>query len=196
SGDGRHPASAGSSGNGRHPASAGSSGNNCSPRRKGPNAVVHVTVDHAALVRGHTQPGETCEIPGIGPISVATARELLNDAILRVLVLDGADIKAVCSAGRWIPSSVRTALEKRDPVCVVPGCECRYRLQIDHIQEFAKSGPTKLANLARLCVTHHYLKTYKRWRLEGGPGAWRFVPPEESRPPPAGEVRPEFTSTI
>ena len=174
----------GSSGNGRHSASGGALGTNCSPRRKGPNAVVHVTVDYAALVRGRTEPGETCEIPGIGPIPVATARDLLNDAILRVLVLDGADIKAVCSAGRWIPSSVRTALEKRDPVCVVPGCECRYRLQIDHVHEFAKNGPTKLDNLARLCVTHHYLKTYKRWRLEGAPGDWRFVPPEESRPPP------------
>jgi uncharacterized protein DUF222 len=50
--------------------------------RSGPRALVHVRVDHAALVRGRTERGETCEIPGVGPIPVATARALSSDAIL------------------------------------------------------------------------------------------------------------------
>ena len=45
-------------------------------RRSGgrPSAMVHVRVDHAALVRGHLESGEICEIPGIGPIPVEVAR--------------------------------------------------------------------------------------------------------------------------
>ena len=32
--------------------------------------TTHVVVDHQALLRGNTEPGETCEIPGVGPVSV------------------------------------------------------------------------------------------------------------------------------
>jgi hypothetical protein len=59
---------------------------------------VNVFVDHAALVRGHTATGEVCEIAGVGPIPVATARALAIDAYLRVLVTDGTDITAVAHA--------------------------------------------------------------------------------------------------
>jgi hypothetical protein len=35
---------------------------------------VRVTVDSAAVARGHTDPGERCEIDRIGPVPVTTAR--------------------------------------------------------------------------------------------------------------------------
>ena len=57
--------------------------------KKGPGAMVHVRVDHAALVRGHTEDDETCDIPGVGPIPVASARALGADCILKVLVTRG-----------------------------------------------------------------------------------------------------------
>jgi hypothetical protein len=47
----------------------------------GPPAMVHVRVDAEALRRGHLEGGEVSEIPGVGPIPVAAARRLLNDAI-------------------------------------------------------------------------------------------------------------------
>jgi hypothetical protein len=60
-----------------------------------PRAMVHVRVDHAALVRGQRNGDEVCEIDGIGPIPVAVARALSSDAILSAVLTEGADVKAV-----------------------------------------------------------------------------------------------------
>jgi hypothetical protein len=118
---------------------------------KGPKATVHVRVDHSALVRGHVEDGETCEVPGIGPIPVAAARAMATYSILKVLLTDGTDIKAVAHKGRTIPAKLRTALEARDPTCVVQGCDVRHGLELDHIVAFAVGGLTTEENLARLC---------------------------------------------
>lgn len=148
--------------------------------RKGPGTLVHVFVDHAALVRGHTKGGETCEIAGVGPVPVATARALANDAFLRVLVRDGTDITAVSGLGRTIPTRLRTAVTARDRKCGVWGCEHSDHLQIDHIVQVTDGGPTSLANLWRLCPHHHDLKTYRGYRVVGGPGERTLVPPGET----------------
>jgi hypothetical protein len=149
----------------------------------GPEATIHVWVDHEALVRGRTAEGEQCEIPGIGPIPVSVARQLANDAYLKVLVTKGDDITAVAHGGRTIPARLRTALECRDAKCIVPGCEERRRLQIDDRQPVAAGGPTRLDNLARLCRRHHYEKSALGYRYRGGPGSWQWVPPEAPTPP-------------
>ena len=141
--------------------------------------MVHVRVDHAALRRGHTEPGEVCEIPGIGPIPVPVARQLAGDSILSVLVTDGVDVTTVAHAGRTIPASVRRALIERDPQCVVPGCEVREGLEIDHVLPFGEGGTTSLGNLARLCHWHHYLKTHQRHRLERHGRRWAWILPDE-----------------
>src|SRR6266498_2501504 len=49
---------------------------------------VRVTVDSSALARGHTEPGERCEIAGVGPVPVTAARAMLDDASVAVLVRD------------------------------------------------------------------------------------------------------------
>jgi len=141
---------------------------------RGVGTTVHVRVDHAALVRGRLEGGEVCEIPGIAPIPVATARRLADDAVLKVLVTNGVDVMAVAHGGRTIPAHLRTALEERDPKCCVPICEIRRGLEIDHRIPWAEGGPTSLENLARLCSWHHYLKTHCGFRLEGRPGAWSW----------------------
>ncbi len=38
-----------------------------------------VRIDHAALVRGQAQGDEVCEVPGVGPVSVAAIKELALD---------------------------------------------------------------------------------------------------------------------
>ena len=150
-----------------------------------PTAIVHVRVDHAALVRGHVEPGELCEIPGIGPVPVEVARRLAVDSVLSVLVTDGVDVTTVAHSGRTIPAALRRALVERDPECVVPGCTTREDLEFDHLRPFAEGGPASLANLARLCHWHHYLKTHHGHILEradvgsdGGP-AWRWIAPDD-----------------
>ncbi len=157
-------------------------------RSAAPKATIHVRVDHAALVRGHVEAGELCEIPGVGPIPVEVARRLAVDSVLNVLVTDGVDVTTVAHSGRSIPAALGRALVERDPVCVVPGCDTREGLEIDHVRPFAEGGPASLANLARLCHWHHYLKTHHGHLLErdgadGGDGSgWRWTAPDD---PPA-----------
>ena len=154
------------------------------PDRMNPKNMVHVFVDHAALVRGHTEDGEMCEIAGVGPVPVATARALAADAWLKVLVSDGVDIKTVSHPGRTIPARIRTALVARGYVCARPGCGTRRHLQIDHIKPVEEGGPTELVNLDWLCPHDHYLKTHKGYVLAGPPEARTWHPPGERGPAP------------
>jgi hypothetical protein len=137
-----------------------------------------VIVDAEALRRGSTQGGELCEIDGIGPVSVDAATELLGESGLQFLVKDGVDIRTVTSTTRYAPQRVAAALLVRDRTCVVKGCGKRVGLEADHRQvDYRDDGPTELENLARLCPQHHDLKTYGGWRLEGGPGQWKWIAP-------------------
>jgi len=151
------------------------------PADPGPNTMVHVRVDYDALMRGHLEEGELCEIPGIGPIPVEVARALAVDSVLSVLVTDGVDVTAVAHAGRTIPASLRRALLERDQTCCVPGCDVREALEIDHIHQIGDGGITTLANLVRLCHWHHYLKTHQRHRIERSGSEWRWLAPDDSR---------------
>src|ERR1019366_4284820 len=74
-----------------------------------PRAQVLVRVDLDALRRGSVGPGGVCEIPGVGPVPVETARELMGDAITRLVITNGVDVTTVCHLGRSIPAHLRTA---------------------------------------------------------------------------------------
>jgi hypothetical protein len=140
--------------------------------------MLHVVVDYDALVRGHTVTGEQCEIPGVGPVPVTVARQLSGDAILKVLVTKGVDVVAVAHGGYTIPAHLRSALEVRDRKCIVPYCDQRRGLQIDHRNAFGRTRVTRLDDLARLCRWHHHQKTFLGYTYRGGPGAWQWIPPE------------------
>ena len=158
-----------------------------------PRALIRVRIDATALLRGHAVDGETCSIPGLGPVPVALVRELLGDAILELVVTKGTDVTTVCSDSRYVAKALRIALEERDPVCVVPGCGKSDPLERDHWQtDFSKDGPTELDNLARLCPWHHHQKTYRGWRLVGPPGQWRFLKPDA---PPGADPGSEVPDT-
>ena len=157
-----------------------------------PNAVMHIRVDIDALKRGRTEHGEICEIAGVGPIPVATATEYLGEAFLKLLVVDGVDIKTVAHMGRHIPAPLRTAVEERDRVCQVPTCDMSIGLEMDHIVPFAEGGPASLENLVTLCKRHHLQKTHDGYRLvkraqvavEGDDkqaGAWEWRGPPSLR---------------
>ncbi|MFZ0664869.1 MAG: DUF222 domain-containing protein [Acidimicrobiales bacterium] len=147
-------------------------------RESGSGPEVHVTVDSEALLRGYSESEESCTIEGVGQVSVQTARKLLGDGFLSILVTKGRDITTVASAGRAVPADVDRALRQRDRKCCVPGCEIRERLERDHrVLPFIDGGPTSLENLALLCRWHHYLRTYRGWHLEGEPGDWMWVGP-------------------
>ena len=172
-------------GTGTDTGTAGSDEETSGPLSPGlpPPASVHLRVDLAALRRGSIEGDERCEISGVGPVPIETARSLLGDAILHLVITKGTDIASITYLGRTIRAPLEQALIARDETCVVPGCDVRQGLQIDHrIIPVVEGGPTALWNLARLCGRHHYMRHHKGFRLEGGPGTWQWLPPE--KPPP------------
>ncbi len=155
------------------------------PAGTGPQALVKLRVDLAALRRGALAPGECCEIPGIGPVPLGVARELMGDAVLEAFIASGSDVQGLCHLGRTLPARLKAAVEARDPCCVVPGCGKTYLLEIDHCKiPFAEGGPATLDNLARLCRHHHRLKTHRGYQLLGGPGHWIWRAPGDPEDTP------------
>ena len=151
-------------------------------QRSRTGAKVIVRIDHTALVRGHTIPGEVCEIAGVGPIPVATAREIARDAFLTAVVTDGVDIRSVAHLGRAATAHQRTALEARGIHCAVPGCGTTNGLEIDHVDGWAITRRTQLDQLDWLCRFHHDQKTHRSYRLAGPSGQRTWHPPGD--PPP------------
>ncbi len=149
-----------------------------------PRATVSVVVDAEALRRGSVGEGERCEIPGVGPVGVEYARELLGEALVEVLIAKGTDVTTVYSAGRHIPKRIRSALLLRDPRCVVPNCDARLGLENDHwVTDFAEGGLTALDNLARVCRRHHLDRTHRGFDLARTDEGWVWTAPEHPTEP-------------
>ncbi len=140
-----------------------------------PRAEIVLHVSAEALRRGELEPGEYCEIAGVGPVSLSTVEYLFGKSLAKVIIERGVDVASVTHAGRWIPTHIDSALSSRDRVCAVPGCDIAFGLERDHIVPIEDGGQTELSNLVRLCHRHHFLKTHRYWRLLGGPGNWRWV---------------------
>jgi hypothetical protein len=149
--------------------------------KRDPNATVHVIIDHAALVRGKTFDGETCEIPGVGPVAVTWVRELLGSAFLTAVIKRGKDILTVAHLGRHVPAEIQTALVVGGRECNIEGCGNRGYLERDHTHDHAKGGLTAFGNLRWLCYVHHRLKS-AGWIL--GPSD-PVTGKRTLRPPPA-----------
>jgi len=141
--------------------------------------TVVLRVDLAALKRGETEGDELCEIPGIGPVSLATATRLLGDCFLKIVIRDGCDVRSVSHPGRTVPAHLETALQERDPTCVVPGCDNGSYLETHHRVPVFERGLTTMDNLVRICTWHHDLITYEGWSIEGGPDCWSWRPPPD-----------------
>jgi hypothetical protein len=132
---------------------------------KGGGWSAHVLIDHEALKRGHALPGETCEIPGVGPVSVDWVRGMLGAAFVTAVIKNGQDITTVAHLGRHIPAELRTALLVSGRECTIDGCTGREYLELDHCEiDYARQGPTAWWNLTWLCSPHHTKKT-QGWQL-------------------------------
>jgi len=91
---------------------------------------------------------------------VSVAQEIMNDAFLTGVFMDGTDVQSVVRFGRHIPTAVRDALRIRDDfTCEVPGCSRRARLEIDHHEPVHRGGPTRYRSLGHKCWYHHQDKT-------------------------------------
>jgi hypothetical protein len=151
-----------------------------------PGAATHlalVRVDLEALVRGRVEGDELCEITGLGPVSVPTARALLGESILKLVITNGTDVANVTHLGRGPTVAQRIALLWTSPGCDVRGCSNTIGVQVDHRVPWASDPVTMLGNLDHLCGHHHRLKTHHGWALVRGAGKRPMVPPGDPEHP-------------
>jgi hypothetical protein len=143
---------------------------------------VIVRVDHSALVRGEVEPGEVCEIAGIGPVDLETVRGWVEgDAFKVAIATEGTDIRSIVHLGRSPIELQRTALQWHTAgTCAIEGCSSTARLEIDHVAEWSATGRTTLDELARVCGHHHDLKTHNGYRFGplGANGKRRLIAPD------------------
>jgi hypothetical protein len=150
-------------------------------RAGGSNVKVIVRIDHTALTRGYTVAGETCDIAGLGPVSVETVKDLMGDAFLAAVVMKGRDVVNVAHLGRGPNAFQRTALEAAGFACRNICCNRTVNIEADHRVPYATNHETRLDNLDLLCRGNggcHDLKTHHGHELEEGTGRRRLLPPD------------------
>ena len=153
------------------------------PARK-PELVV--LVSHEITQRGwkDVAEGEVCKIPGVGPISPQTAREISSDAFLRGLFYDGTDLRHFRRWTRNIPLEVLLALQLGEPP-EFDGVKCtdcgrRFRNEKDHSAPHVAGGFASTGNLKWRCYGCHQRKTAEDRRT----GKLTPPDPDAGRGPP------------
>lgn len=76
--------------------------------------VINVIVDLATLRDGQLHVGGRCEIPGVGPVSATWVRSIVAESSLRLVVVDGITVAAVCHVGKRVPVDLLDAFNLRD----------------------------------------------------------------------------------
>ncbi|HEU5301661.1 MAG TPA: HNH endonuclease signature motif containing protein [Acidimicrobiia bacterium] len=144
-------------------------------------------VDPTSERRGHTEPGETCEIPSVGPVPVSHAREVLSHGLLQLVVTDGVDVQTVVSSTPHVPMPLKIAIAERDQRCKVRGCDCATNLHRHHTEAFARTGRTTYHELGNVCSRHHHLVHDEGCEIVvADDGSWDLRVPEgrDGRAPP------------
>jgi hypothetical protein len=154
-----------------------------SSKRPSPRHLALLRIDYDALARGAVEGGERCEIAGLGPIPVGVARELLGDAVLKLVITKGVDVMNVTHLGRSPTVAQQVALWWSARECQRDTCTRTERLENDHRIEWQKCHETRLDNIDPLCSSDHWLKTHEGWALVGGTGKRSMVPPDDPRHP-------------
>ena len=112
----------------------------------------------------------------------AHRRQLLGDAVLKLVITKGVDVANVTHLGRGPSAAQRAALLWSSPTCVVQGCN-NVRTEADHRVPYAQTHHTRLDELDGVCKHHHDLKTYEGWALVAGSGRRPMVAPDDPRHP-------------
>ncbi len=129
-------------------------------------ATVVVIAELAAIC--DDDPAATAELETGQPLATDTARRLVCDSRLSVLVQDR-DGRAVGlgTTARTVTPALRRALVVRDGHCRFGDCTSRRFLHAHHIAHWP--APTVMSNLALVCYTHHHALHEGGWHLTGDP---------------------------
>jgi hypothetical protein len=130
-------------------------------------------VDIDALVGTTTNPDGTgsataqlITLATRGPVEItpAAAQRLACDATLRYVLVDGAVPLGVTAAEPKVSATLRAALVVRDGGCRFPSChQPADACDNHHVIPVANGGPTRLDNLALLCLPHHHAVHDSGW---------------------------------
>jgi hypothetical protein len=147
--------------------------------------VLRARFDYAPYVRGRTEPGEICEIEGVGPVPVSVIERLAGEhPIVDIVLTNGRDVTHIAHLGRSGDTFLKAAIEWRDPHCRIEGCHATDGLEIHHTTRVTDDGISSLETEVRICGHHHDLITHKNYQLEGShETGWHLHAPERSPPP-------------
>jgi hypothetical protein len=142
-------------------------------------AHLFVNVDAEKLIHGDASRG-VCEIKGVGPVPVATARELMGDALLTILVKKGVDVSTIAHDGtKAMPMAIRRAVLARDPECVVDICSAPTS-DVHHAKWRSDGGEHSVHNCHGVCKWCHFLVHYRGYTLEpNGDGTYHLRAPPD-----------------
>jgi hypothetical protein len=134
-----------------------------------------------ALRRGNVADGETCEIDGVGPVSVEAALDHLGEGLLSLVITDGVDVQNVTTLGRRWTREQRTALIVRDRECVEPGCHRTDRLEIHHTIPYEQTRHCRVDEAGRVCPHTHDLLTHRGHDVQRQPDrTWHWTTPDDT----------------
>jgi hypothetical protein len=144
--------------------------------RRPPTVIVHADV---GLLAGETDGESVGFVEGVGPVSAEVVRRLSCDSLLRLaLDCDGITLDLGRTSRRPSAALAREVM-RRDQGCRFPGCGARRFLQIHHLVDWEKDGPTDLANLAAHCLRDHRRLHHGGWRVNGSAnGELRYTSPD------------------
>ena len=129
-------------------------------------ATVVAVVELAAIC--DDDPQATAELETGEPLATETARRLVCDSRLSVLVQDR-DGRAVGvgTTQRTVGPALRRALMVRDGHCRFGDCTARRFLHAHHVVHWPAA--TEMSNLAMVCYPHHHSLHEGGWDLTGDP---------------------------
>ena len=147
----------------------------------GDRPVTRVRVDLARLLDHDADHlGEVCEIPGVGPVPVAWARQMLPYGLLELVITDGVDVQTVVSRTRHVPEALKIAIAERDQRCKIRGCDATHGLERRHVIAYAEHRLTTYELLGMICGDHHDQITYRGHTIiDHRDGTWSLQPSAE-----------------
>lgn len=153
-----------------------------------PRAAAELLIDPESLVG--TVPANLrrarCDLAGVGPIPVETARRLLCDSVIGRVVASPSEVLDVGRRVQFPTAAQRRAVKARDEHCVWPDCArpagwC----DIHHVVPVRLGGRTEVASLVLLCRRHHTAVHELGWTIRRAADGTITVTP----PPTPGERR-------
>lgn len=154
-----------------------------------PRPAAELLIDPESLVGTvpANLPRARCDLAGVGPIPVETARRLLCDSVIGRVVASPSEVLDVGRRVQFPTAAQRRAVIARDEHCVWPDCARPARwCDVHHVVPVRQGGRTEVASLVLLCRRHHTAVHELGWTISRAADGTLTVKP----PPTPGRRRP------